>query len=184
MTYKLLSRSIYTIPRLRPLQPGPLFTKKTPSYGYRDPHDKPKTVWRPSHVYNGNPYTDNTASSSWIEALYVNTANLRRSCDTYMCQCTVLSLVQVLARRLFDAYLLPASILTFSMIDWIKSTIHNSNCTKMPLLSVGQAHAFQNVFYELCSAPKVLVVPISMCPDLTQFLWRLVLQRETIVFEI
>ena len=24
--------------------PGPLFTKKTPSYGYRDPHDKPKTV--------------------------------------------------------------------------------------------------------------------------------------------
>ena len=29
--------------------PGPLFTK-TPSYGYRDPHYKPKTVWRPSHV--------------------------------------------------------------------------------------------------------------------------------------
>ena len=47
--------------------PGPLFTKKTPSYGYRDPHYKPKTVWRPSHVYNGNPYTDKTASS-WIEA--------------------------------------------------------------------------------------------------------------------
>ena len=23
---------------------GPLFTKKTPSYGYRDPHDKPETV--------------------------------------------------------------------------------------------------------------------------------------------
>ena len=43
--------------------PGPLFTKKTPSYGYRDPHDKPKTVWRPSQVYNGNPYTDKTASS-------------------------------------------------------------------------------------------------------------------------
>ena len=37
---------------------GPLFTKKTPSYGYRDPHDKPKTVWRPSQAYNGNPYTD------------------------------------------------------------------------------------------------------------------------------
>ena len=43
--------------------PGPLFTKKTPSYGYRDPHNKPKTVWRPSQVYNGNPYTDKTASS-------------------------------------------------------------------------------------------------------------------------
>ena len=43
--------------------PGPLFTKKTPSYGYRDPDDKPKTVWRPSQVYNGNPYTDKTASS-------------------------------------------------------------------------------------------------------------------------
>ena len=39
--------------------PGPLFTKKTPSYGYRDPHYKPKTVWRPSQVYNGNPHTDN-----------------------------------------------------------------------------------------------------------------------------
>ena len=37
---------------------GPLFTKKTPSYRYRDPHYKPKTVWRPSRVYNGNPYTD------------------------------------------------------------------------------------------------------------------------------
>ena len=43
--------------------PGPLFTKKTPSYGYRDPHYIPKTVWRPSQVYNGNPYTDKTASS-------------------------------------------------------------------------------------------------------------------------
>ena len=42
---------------------GPLFTKKTSSYGYRDPHYKPKTVWRPSQVYNGNPYTDKTASS-------------------------------------------------------------------------------------------------------------------------
>ena len=38
--------------------PGPLFTKKTPSYGYRDSHDKPKKVWRPSQVYIGNPYTD------------------------------------------------------------------------------------------------------------------------------
>ena len=28
--------------------------------GYRDPHDKPETVWRPSQVYNGNPYTDKT----------------------------------------------------------------------------------------------------------------------------
>ena len=53
----------------RQVNTGPLFTKKTPSYGYRDPHDKPKTVWRPSQVYNGNPYTDKTASSSWIEAL-------------------------------------------------------------------------------------------------------------------
>ena len=49
-------------------KPGPLFTKKTPSYGYRDPYYKPKTVWRPSQVYNGNSYTDKTASSQWIEA--------------------------------------------------------------------------------------------------------------------
>ena len=43
--------------------PGPLFIKKTPSYGYRDPHYKPKTVWRPFQVYNGNPYTDKMVSS-------------------------------------------------------------------------------------------------------------------------
>ena len=43
--------------------PGPLVTKKTPYYGYRDPYNKPKTVWWPSQVYNGNPYTDKTASS-------------------------------------------------------------------------------------------------------------------------
>ena len=57
-------------PMLAPwsLLSGPLFTKKTSSYGYRDPHDKPKTVWRPSQVYNGNLYTDKTASSQWIEA--------------------------------------------------------------------------------------------------------------------
>ena len=48
--------------------PGPLFTKKTSSYGYRDPNYKPNTVWWPSQVYNGNPYTDKTASSLWIEA--------------------------------------------------------------------------------------------------------------------
>ena len=30
---------------------GPLFTKKTPCYGYRDPHYKPKMVWRTSQVY-------------------------------------------------------------------------------------------------------------------------------------
>ena len=47
--------------------PGPLFTKKTPSYGYMDPHYKTETVWRPSQVYDGNPYTDKTASSQWIE---------------------------------------------------------------------------------------------------------------------
>ena len=47
--------------------PGPLFTKKTPSYGYRDPHYKSKTVWWPSQVYNRNPYTDKTASSVFTQ---------------------------------------------------------------------------------------------------------------------
>ena len=42
--------------------PVRLFTKKMPSYGDRNPHHKPKTVWRPSEVYNGNPYTNKTAS--------------------------------------------------------------------------------------------------------------------------
>ena len=57
---------------------GPLFTKTTPSYGYRDPHYKPKTVWRPSQVYNGNPYTDKTASSLWIEAQASKESTCRR----------------------------------------------------------------------------------------------------------
>ena len=47
---------------------GPLLTKKTSPYGYRNSHYKPKTVWRPSQVYNGNAYTNNTMSSSSIEA--------------------------------------------------------------------------------------------------------------------
>ena len=41
--------------------PGPPFIK-TPSYGYRNPHYKPKMVWRPSQVYNGNPYIDEMVS--------------------------------------------------------------------------------------------------------------------------
>ena len=42
---------------------GHLFTKKTPSYWYRDSRYKPETVVRPSEVYNGDPYTHKTASS-------------------------------------------------------------------------------------------------------------------------
>ena len=34
---------------------GPLVTKKTPSYEYVNPRYQPKTVWRFSQVYNGNP---------------------------------------------------------------------------------------------------------------------------------
>ena len=48
--------------------PGPLFTKKMPFYGDRNPHYKPKTVWRWSQVYNGKPYTNKMASSWWIAA--------------------------------------------------------------------------------------------------------------------
>ena len=54
---------VFEIVSDRRTRSGPLFTKKTLSYGYRDPHYKPKTVVRPSQVYNGNPYTDKTASS-------------------------------------------------------------------------------------------------------------------------
>ena len=46
-----------------PYKPGPLITKKTPSCRHRDPHNEPKLFWRPSQVYNGNPYTNKTASS-------------------------------------------------------------------------------------------------------------------------
>ena len=42
---------------------GPLFTKKTPSYQYRNSHYKPETVVRPSEVYHGDPCTRKTTSS-------------------------------------------------------------------------------------------------------------------------
>ena len=35
-------------------QSGPFFTNKTPSYAYRNPHYKLKTVWCPSQVYDEN----------------------------------------------------------------------------------------------------------------------------------
>ena len=66
---------------MKDVQPNytrPLFTKKTPSHWYRYPHYKPKTVWRPSQVYNGNPYTSKEASSSRTEALHITSQYL---CD-------------------------------------------------------------------------------------------------------
>ena len=45
-----------------------ILSKKTTSYGYMNPHYKPKTVWRPSQVYNVNPYTNKATCSWWIEA--------------------------------------------------------------------------------------------------------------------
>ena len=42
---------------------GFYFTKQVPPYGHRNPHYKPKTVWYPSQVYNGNPFTNKTVSS-------------------------------------------------------------------------------------------------------------------------
>ena len=41
---------------------GPLFTEKTPSYWYWDPHYKPKAVIRLSQVYNKDSYTCKMAS--------------------------------------------------------------------------------------------------------------------------
>ena len=48
---------------IKPSTYAPLFSKKTPSYGYRDPHYKVKTVRLPSQFYNGNPYTKKTRYS-------------------------------------------------------------------------------------------------------------------------
>ena len=48
--------------------PGPLFTKKTPSSGYRNHRYKPMTAWWPSRMDNGNSFTNITSSSKWIEA--------------------------------------------------------------------------------------------------------------------
>ena len=50
------------------LRPNASFTKKTPSHGYKNPHYKPETVWRPSQVYNGNTYINMLMSSYWIDA--------------------------------------------------------------------------------------------------------------------
>ena len=39
------------------LEPGSRLNIKMPSYQCRDPHYKDKTIWRPSHLYNGNLHT-------------------------------------------------------------------------------------------------------------------------------
>ena len=39
-----------------------VFTKKTPSSGYRDSHYKPEMVGRPSQVYNGDSCTQKMVS--------------------------------------------------------------------------------------------------------------------------
>ena len=47
---------------------GLLFVQKKPSYGSGDRHYKPKTVWRPPQVYDGNPRINKVVCSLWIEA--------------------------------------------------------------------------------------------------------------------
>ena len=37
--------------------------KRMLSYGYTNPHYKSETVWRPTQVYDMNPFTDKTVSS-------------------------------------------------------------------------------------------------------------------------
>ena len=44
-----------------------LSIKKTVSYWHRNPHYKPKTVWRSSQIYNRNFFINKTVSSLWIE---------------------------------------------------------------------------------------------------------------------
>ena len=43
-----MQEGMYSLMTQETLKPGPLFTKKTPSYQYRDSHYKPETVVRPS----------------------------------------------------------------------------------------------------------------------------------------
>ena len=52
-----------------PMKTGPLFTKKMPFNRYRSSHYKFRTCWWQAHVYNGNPNTNKTLSSKWIEVL-------------------------------------------------------------------------------------------------------------------
>ena len=48
--------------------PQSLFTKRTPFYEYMNPHYNPKTVWRPSQVYNEDTFSNKTMSFWWTEA--------------------------------------------------------------------------------------------------------------------
>ena len=45
---------------------GPLFTLKTPTYGYRDPYYQPKMIERTPQIFNANLYTNKMVSSYWI----------------------------------------------------------------------------------------------------------------------
>ena len=57
---------------------------RTPSYGYKNPHYKTKIVWRPSQVYDGNPCTNKTVSSLWIEAQNVKNKTKTKTGDADM----------------------------------------------------------------------------------------------------
>ena len=51
--------------------PGARLNIKIPSYQYRDPHVKEKTVSRPSYLQHGNPHTWERRSLYWDGALNV-----------------------------------------------------------------------------------------------------------------
>ena len=53
---------------------GSLFTKKTPSYWYRDSHHKSETVVSPSSVCNGDPYTSPAVTQWKLHEIACSTA--------------------------------------------------------------------------------------------------------------
>ena len=64
---------------------------------YRNPHYKPKTVWRPPQVDNGNPNTNKRVSTWWKEAhdimgksdLLSKAGNLRNNANSMNVSCDV-----------------------------------------------------------------------------------------------
>ena len=95
---------------------GHLFTKNEPHPGYRNPQYKPKTVWRPSQVYNGNPFYSKTVSSEWRTTLWPF-VHMGWDCIRTLCFCMVF---------------LPHSNILYSNVT-LSQYSHSSKCSGVPI---------------------------------------------------
>ena len=112
---------------------GLLFIKGTPFHG--NPHYIPKTVWRPSGVNNGNPYTYTyrTVLSYWMKALtilYIIPSSTHPSSD-------------------WEQQLIPPSCSSQICRQYLLSSFSSSLDPQPPMVSPYMVIPLQNVCYKV-----------------------------------